>query len=170
MNEYTMFDDYAEITVTSEKFGVFKIKIDKEDAERCKEYHWSINLRQNKYAYATNREVGLLHRFIMKINDIEYVIDHINGDFLDNRKSNLRACRSIDNSRNRNINKNNSSGVKGVFWYTHCITPKWVAYIRVEWKRIHLGYFDKLEDAILARKEAELKYFGEFSRENPLMN
>lgn len=92
------------------------------------------------------------------------VIDHINGDTLDNRRSNLRECTNTENCRNRADNYNNKSGYKGVFWYTHCKTPKWVANITVDRKKIHLGYFENIEDAIEARRKAEEKYFGEYIR------
>jgi hypothetical protein len=61
---------------------------------------------------------------------------------------------------NKGIYKNNTSGTPGVVWDKR--TDKWVAHIRKENKRITLGYFDNIEDAIKLRKEAELKYFGEY--------
>jgi len=54
--------------------------------------------------------------------------------------------------------KNNTSGIKGVSWSKR--DRKWVAYISFQQKQIHLGCFDKLEDAAAARKEAEEKYFA----------
>lgn len=55
--------------------------------------------------------------------------------------------------------KNNTSGHKGVYWKKD--KEKWQAYIQVHGKRIHLGYFDKIDDAIKAREEGEELYFKE---------
>jgi hypothetical protein len=56
--------------------------------------------------------------------------------------------------------KNNKSGIIGVCWNKR--EEKWVAQIMLNNKNIHLGRFDDLEEACEARKEAEIKYFGEF--------
>jgi len=114
--------------------------------------------------YAVNRDAGLLHRFILKIKSKKQV-DHISGDTLDNRKSNLRIVKQKDNLKNKGKYSANKSGYPGVYWYTYCNTPKWAASITIDKKRKHLGYFDDLEEAIKARKEAEF-LFGDFRREN----
>ena len=61
---------------------------------------------------------------------------------------------------NANLSKNNTSGYTGVTW--HKLSQKWQSEIRVDGKKIYLGLFINLEDAIEARKQAEIKYFGEF--------
>jgi hypothetical protein len=96
--------------------------------------------------------------------DKNCVIDHINGNTMDCRKMNLRSCTHGENLRNRKVKENNKSGVTGVFWNNYIPTPKWMAYIKLNYKFINLGYYDDKEDAIKARKEAEQKYFGEFVR------
>lgn len=80
-------------------------------------------------------------------------IDHINGDSLDNRLKNLRLASALENSKNRKIHGNNKSGVCGVVW--HKRDQCWTANIKNGGPIIHLGYFDKIEDAISARREAE---------------
>ena len=65
---------------------------------------------------------------------------------------------------NKGLQSNNTSGIAGVGW--HKSSNKWMAYIAINKKQIHLGLFSKKEDAIKARKEAEEKYFGEFSYDN----
>lgn len=92
------------------------------------------------------------------------IADHIDGDFLNTRQSNLRVCTQEQNGKNRKKNKNNKSGVKGVFWNTYAPTPKWQAYIMVDYHHKSLGYYEKFEDAVEARKQAEIKYFGEYNR------
>tara|TARA_R110000765_G_scaffold45787_1_gene94617 strand:+ start:52 stop:537 length:486 start_codon:yes stop_codon:yes gene_type:complete len=102
----------------------------------------------------------LLHRVIMGEPD-GMDIDHIDGDRLNNRRSNLRICTRQQNGMNLKISKKNKSGVKGVSW--HKDLNKWHAQIQCN-KKIHLGYFDDFYEAVRVRQEAEEKYFGEFNR------
>jgi len=86
----------------------------------------------------------------------EYDIDHINGNRLDNRINNLREVTSQGNAQNRKLGSNNTSGVVGVRWSK--FHSKWYAVINVNKKQKHLGYFENKEDAVSARKTAEIKY------------
>ena len=83
-------------------------------------------------------------------------IDHINHNKTDNRISNLRSVNTATNAMNKPKSKRNTSGVTGVFKHTQ--TGRWQAQIRSNRKSIHLGSFDVLEDAVLARKTAEENY------------
>ena len=83
-------------------------------------------------------------------------IDHINGVKDDNRISNLRAVNNHENQKNRSMRRDNKSGVNGVFW--HNPTGKWTAQVRVDRRCKHLGLFDTIEEAVAARKEADIKY------------
>ena len=83
-------------------------------------------------------------------------IDHLNHNRSDNRILNLRSVTRQDNNMNQTLSKHNTSGVMGVSW--HKRQQKWCAGIKVKYKKIYLGSFDDKNDAILARKEAELKY------------
>jgi len=80
-------------------------------------------------------------------------IDHIDGDRLNNRISNLRAVTRLENLRNQARQKNNTSGVTGVVWRKD--RAKWQSSIKVNWRRKHLGYFDSFDDAVAARTLAE---------------
>lgn len=91
-------------------------------------------------------------------------IDHINGNPLDNRKCNLRFATQMQNCWNRKIKSTNTSGVTGVRREHKCNT--WHAEIMVNYKIINLGNYKNKEDAIKARKKAEIKYYGEYRREN----
>ena len=86
------------------------------------------------------------------------LIDHINGDRLDNRIANLRVADDTLNARNCLKSKNNTSGHVGVVWRKDA--KKWVAQITVSYKNVYLGLFDSLDDAVAARKKAEAQYFG----------
>lgn len=83
-------------------------------------------------------------------------IDHINGVKTDNRINNLRALSQKKNTQNACISINNTTGVNGVYW--HKRTKKWLAKVVVDYKGIHLGYFDTIEEAAKARQEANEKY------------
>lgn len=98
------------------------------------------------------------HRFIMNCPSNKEV-DHINGKKNDNRKKNLRICTRQENKRNVGLRANNTSGETGV--YKDKARDKWFATIKLE-KSINLGRFDTFEEAVKARKEAEIKYFREY--------
>lgn len=89
--------------------------------------------------------------------------DHINGDRLDNRRSNLRAASITQNRQNRARPKNNTSGVKGVCWMTG--KNEWYAYISVNGKRKPLGWYATKEEAAASRAQAEQQHYGQFARE-----
>ena len=96
-----------------------------------------------------------------KIKEIE--VDHINHDTSDNRKCNLRLTTHVQNLRNTKRYKNNTSGIIGI---TILKNGKYNAHISNNGKTINLGNYDNLEDAIIARKKGEDKYFGEYSYSN----
>lgn len=115
--------------------------------------------RFDKNEIIINKNVAL-HRIITNtINELDKIhnpIDHINGNCLDNRKSNLRVCTMSDNMYNTYRQRNNSTGVR-----KHIQKGKYIsyqAYISINNKQINLGYFDTKEKAIAARKFAERKY------------
>jgi hypothetical protein len=130
---------------------------DKEDYSLVSKSSWCLS---NGYLVANiNHKSIKLHRFILNAENGS-VVDHINHNPLDNRKSNLRITTHKNNSRNTSVSK--SSKIKHLGIST---TPsgKYRARIMVEGKEIRLGHYQSLADAIHARKEAEIKYFGEFA-------
>lgn len=93
------------------------------------------------------------------------LVDHINGDGLDNRRSNLRAATAQENARNRGRRTTSVSGYKGVSW--HKASARWQASIGVgdrRWK--HLGYFSDSADAARAYDAAAINIFGPYARPN----
>lgn len=100
----------------------------------------------------------LSHRaiFIMEYGYEPKLIDHIDGNRINNKIDNLREVDYIGNSKNKGISKRNKTGHLGVCW--HKTKKKYQSNIRVNWKLIHLGTFSDIKDAIKARKEAEEKY------------
>ena len=88
------------------------------------------------------------------------VVDHINGNGLDNRKANLRIASATENGRNRRRHSNNTSGFKGV----KKDKGRWVANIGGSKNRIRLGSFETPEEAHAAYCEAANRLHGEFAR------
>lgn len=91
-----------------------------------------------------------IHRLLSKPSRLK-VIDHINGDKLDNRLDNLRAVRQVDNMNNRN-GRRFKYGVSGVSYHTK--RNKYLVRIDFYGERYYGGWFDKLEDAQACAKEA----------------
>lgn len=145
-------------------------KFDKEDFDLIKNYKWNVNSLNYITAHDDNdnRRTTFLHRIIMGVHKKDWrqlQVDHINGDVTDNRKCNLRISTASQNGVNKGIAKNNTSGVTGVTYSE--IDNKWVARINPSANnRITLGRFTNFDDAVRARKEAEQKYYKEFSFDN----
>lgn len=89
-------------------------------------------------------------------------IDHINGNGIDNRILNLREATDSQQQINKNILKLNTSGCKGVYKYGK--SGKWRARIYLNNKAYNFGCFDTIEEAIDARKKAEIEYHGDYAR------
>jgi len=88
-------------------------------------------------------------------------LDHINRDSTDNRIENLRPANSSENTRNRRLFSNNTSGCKGVTWNKRI--KKWQSYVSMNLKTKHLGYFEDLELADLVSTEARDLYHGKYA-------
>lgn len=96
------------------------------------------------------------------------VIDHQNGNGLDNRRANIRVATKSQNQWNRKLNENNSSGIKGVSW--NKASKKWHATIKHDGQKINLGFFEHKLDAGHAYNEKAKEVFGEFAQVSDLSN
>ena len=94
-----------------------------------------------------NKKNLLVHRLIwmMHFDEFPSLLDHIDGNRQNNNIENLRIATRNQNAHNKSINKNNTSGVKGVCWHKH--TKKWNAQIWHNKKHYHLGLYDSLQKA-----------------------
>ena len=103
----------------------------------------------------------LMHRLILDApEDME--VDHIDGNGLNNRRSNLRLATKSQNAINRRVNRpNKSSRFRGVCWNRK--SERWQASIRTKGKSVYLGLFEREEDAAAAYDEFAAKEFGEFA-------
>lgn len=162
-NTYDMTGKYGMgYTTNGEKFY-----FDIEDYDKIKDCYWSVGNTGYMRTADNNGNWMLMHRLIAGIlDDPKFQVDHINHNTTDNRKVNLRVCSNSENARNRDVSKYNKTGVTGVYW--HQARKKYAAAITVNYKKISLGYFEDINDAIEARKEAEEKYFGEYSYDNSM--
>ena len=137
--------------------------VDDQDFEYLNQWKWSfdgryatrskhIKIEKNEYK---SKKVYLHHLLVDKSYG---VIDHINRNPLDNKRSNLRVTSVSANIRNGNLRKNNSSGTTGVYFDKN--KKKWLSQIMVNRKHISLGAYDSKELAIYYRKQGEDKYYA----------
>lgn len=132
---------------------------DKEDYDLISQYCWH---KGNKGYISTSHPHGLkMHRLVMGVKNSSIIIDHINLNKSDNRKENLRIVSNSQNRMNTRPPKCNTSGTKGVCYVKS--RNKWCAYISANKKRITIGRYDRIEEAIAARQKAEELYFGEYN-------
>lgn len=136
--------------------------VDSEDWDKIKNYTWGFGYGRT-YVGANTKIRGkciLLHRFIMNTPK-GFHTDHINGNHLDNRKSNLRICTPAQNQFNSRKNKHKTSSYKGVCWYKR--DKCWRAYINLSRKQIHLGYFTDEKQAAQAYNKKSKEIYGSFA-------
>ena len=164
-NNIEIINDYAYIDLYNSQCEVIcKAIIDIDDVDRIKEYKWYAKNCRDTSMYCTSNAVGQLHRFLLNLEKSDNIlVDHINGNTLDNRKSNLRLCTNQENIRNCKVPKNNTSGHKGVYWVAN--RNKWAAQITINNKTISLGRFNTLDEAVEKRKQAAIEHYGEFYNE-----
>ena len=143
------------------------VSVDDEDYENLIGIKWVVRtIRRVTYA---QRKVGnsyvLMHREIMR-QEAGGIVDHIDGNGLNNQRGNLRLVTHAQNVRNR-ANSIHSSQYKGVSYAFRPERKKhWQAKIKFECKTIWLGRFEKEIDAGIAYDRAAVKYFGEYARLN----
>lgn len=143
----------------------FTILYDDEDHELISQYVWNIDDGPVTYARSSShKKKTRMHRLIMGVTDPKIKIDHKNRNGLDNRRENLRICTSCENQRNRRGRVNSNSLYKGV-WFSKQKSA-WIAEIKMNGVKKHLGIFSDESIAAKAYDDAAIKYFGEFANLN----
>lgn len=146
------------------------IKVDDDDYEYLAQFKWSIskpghrrtvyartNLKDHKGKNYTER----MHRLIMKAGKgTGVIVDHINGDGLDNRKENLRIVSSAQNATNVEITRGNTSGYKGVSYRKE--RNKWKTEIRKNYKTVFSSMSSCLHLAGLKYNHEAMRIHGEY--------
>ena len=160
-NKYDLTGEYG-IGYTSKGEEFY---FDLEDFEKIKDYKWYKST--SGYIMCKLDRNYCFHKIVMGVDGNPNIyVDHIHGYKTrnDNRKYNLRIVTKSQNNMNKRMQINNTSGITGVYWDKN--REKWLAAIQKEGKQINLGRYDTKEEAAKARKEAEEKYFGEYSYGN----
>lgn len=149
------------------------MKCDDEDYNELIKYKWFANFLKNTGSYYARTNVRLPNgKMTLKspaqilFGDYDGCCDHINHDTLDNRRENLRICTTSQNNMNRTKSANKSSTYKGVCWYYR--SNKWMARIKHNDTRYHLGYFEDEIDAARAYNKKAVELFGPFAKLNLL--
>lgn len=134
--------------------------VDDEDFEYLNQWKWHFSSRGYAMRRAYKKNIHM-HRAVFRIDE-KLQCDHINGNRIDNRKSNLRPCTQNENMMNKKAYKNNKTGYKGVNFQN----GKYHASISILGKKTHLGHFKTAEEAARKYDEAAIQKFGIFARLN----
>lgn len=160
------------LTVYNEQLGYVDVLVDAEDYDKIRNIRWHVKTRMTAAGEVVPVRVQSsgwkserlnLHRVILGLSEYssDAVVDHVNGDPLDNRKLNLRVCASANNTRNSRRQRTHQ--YKGVHARP---SGRFRAVLKVNYEYKHLGTFGTAEEAAKAYDEAALAAFGEFARLN----
>jgi hypothetical protein len=138
--------------------------VDADDYEELNRHYWQLFEKERGGRYVVRldgRKIISMHRVIVKAPKGK-VVDHIDGDGVNNTKKNLRIASIGQNNMNcRKTNRPTSSKYKGVCWYSK--RKKWQARISYDGKSKFLGHFNSEQDAARAYDEAAKKHHGKFA-------
>lgn len=147
--------------------------VDDEDFDWLNQWKWfadkiggSFYSSRSGYSKELKKQTKLIrmHRFILNAKPGQ-LVDHADGNTLNNQRNNLRFATKSDNSKNSKVNrKNNSSGYKGI----ERNRKKWQARLTINSKRISLGTYKNKKLAAIAYNKAAKKYYGKFAKLNKI--
>lgn len=166
-DEAKVIDDYAELPLARDLY----VKVSLVDLDYVGDWSW--NKKDNGYAVRAapgdtkcGRTILRMHREIMSrvigrnLKPSE-LVDHINHDTLDNRRSNLRICTSVQNAHNYEKYGDRTSRYKGVSWNKG--KGKWQAEIKFDSSKVYIGRFEDEDYAAAMRDQWCLDLHGEFA-------
>lgn len=162
-NTYKIISDSEVIVYTTNNNKIEEFICDLDDWNDMKDFYWYYHHTGYIYTKYDNKEYSY-HRTILGLGNFNKTarVDHIDGNPLNNRKSNLRVVTHQQNTMNHKIRDDNTSEITGIHY--NKTNGKWIARIGFENKRIVLGSFNSINEATRVRREAEIKYFGEYRR------
>ena len=145
--------------------------VDDEDYLTLSKFKWCAAKNRNNW-YAVRglwcdgkTKVVFMHRIILSM-EADQLCDHVDGNGLNNTRSNLRLANRNENCRNRVKYTKGVSKFKGVFLDKKALTNRWRTRITVNNKKIHIGCFETEEAAAIAYNNAAIKYHGAFAKLN----
>lgn len=158
------------LIIHSPKHGKHVVLYDDEDHDLIRKKKWHINYH--------GKSIYVIHTWIHRgksksiklhqlVTGLKY-LDHIDRNGLNNQKKNLRKTNQYSNQHNVGINVRNTTGYKGVSYFSLPKTKHYVASLRVRGKRIHGGYFYTAIEAAKRYNELALRYHGEFAYLNKI--
>jgi hypothetical protein len=152
--------------------GFFAL-VDDEDYEALNKFKWHVDERKDGKDWRAVRSLPrtktgprktiFMHRFILNANDGQ-IVDHKNGNGLDNRRANIRLCSQGQNLANMRNTQHHSSRFKGVYWYER--VKKWQVNIRKDGRTQYLGRFYSEEVAARVYDAKAKELFGDFAKLN----
>ena len=156
-NQYQVGADHATLITHS---GA-EVLVDNDAVDLLRAYTWCVS-GNGSVMSRTKGPATILHRLLLNAQPGDFV-DHINGNPLDNRKSNLRVCSKQQNEFNTKVRKDNTSGYRGV-----CRTRagRFRAYINRDGKQYNLGVYATPEEAAVAYNLKAAELFGAYARPN----
>jgi hypothetical protein len=153
-----------EIPLTQGKVAL----VDDEDYEYLMQWKWFVRRVSTGYHYAARWDIGYfprrhvhMHReILLRASGLLALVDHIDGDGLNNQRYNLRAADKSQNSSNHRVNRNNTSGAIGISWRPRqCL---WYAHIRLKGRRVSKRFKD-FDEAVVWRDAKAKELHGEFA-------
>lgn len=160
---YVIGPSIAYIPLTKDLYAL----VDREKAAYLAQWNWCPKKRPKTFYVTRSIKVNGVQKCPIKMHHEVYgdkptplLLDHINGNGLDNREANLRLSTSSQNNSNTRRRSNNTSGIKGV----SSSRGKWLAQIRSNGKSFFLGRYRTKDLAAEAYRKAAKQYFGNFAR------
>lgn len=141
-----------------------KAIVDDEDYDRVSKLKWQYHT--GGYAKSGVKTIRL-HRFILNAPP-NLEVDHINGNKLDCRKSNIRLCSRKQNVRSVPKRKDTTNKYKGTHFLKH--RNKWISRIQIDGKRINSGYFNTEKEAAERYNSLAKRFFGDYAKLNIILD
>lgn len=166
-NRYEIRGDVTAIFIDSPKYGVIETLISTCKIEKVMNEYQTVNVsfdKKSRKIYVSGKQkiktgnyiTVHMHRFLTDAPK-GMVVDHYDNNTLNNTDKNLKIATVSQNAQNRKgAQANNKAGIRGVHWSKH--HNRWVAVIYVNRKRIEVGYFSDLEEAVKAVEESRKKH------------